>query len=62
MGTKRGRPRKKPVVEEQNCTNEGAPPEEKEEAFDNYEGMLFTSAVCDVFYSSVSLRTLSLYC
>ncbi|KAG6387116.1 hypothetical protein SASPL_152301 [Salvia splendens] len=37
MGTKRGRPRKKPVVEEQNCSNEGAPPEEKDEAFDNYE-------------------------
>ncbi|XP_042040677.1 uncharacterized protein LOC121786177 [Salvia splendens] len=37
MGTKRGRLRKKPVVEEQNCSNEGAPPEEKDEAFDNYE-------------------------
>ena len=45
MGTKRGRPKKKPVVEEQNCNNEGAPLEEKDEAFDNYECMHFTSAI-----------------
>ncbi|XP_057797622.1 uncharacterized protein LOC131013525 isoform X2 [Salvia miltiorrhiza] len=37
MAKKRGRAKKQPVIEEQNCNEEGDPLEKKDEAFDNSE-------------------------
>lgn len=41
MAKKRGRPKKQPVIEEQNCHEEAVPLEKKDEAFDSSEGIFF---------------------
>lgn len=48
MVKKRGRkPKNQTVVEEQNF-DEGVPLEKKDDAFDDSEGILFTSAMCNM--------------
>lgn len=41
MAKRRGRPKKQPVMDEQNCLEEAVPLEKKDEAFDNSEGNTF---------------------